>query len=118
MLVEDEFLIRLTLAEVLADEGYHVVEAVTGDEALALLQGGAAIDILLTDVQLPGALDGYALVKQARLAMPNLPVIFMTGRPDRANGPVADTYDTYIAKPYLPSDICRAVRHIIGNAEA
>ncbi len=114
LLVEDEFLIRLTLAEVLTDEGYDVVEAATGDEAMALLETGLTVQILLTDIQLPGLLDGYALTKQARLAIPGLPVIFMTGRPDRADGPMADTLDTYIAKPYLPSDICKTVRRILG----
>lgn len=113
MLVEDEFLIRLTLSEVLADEGYEVIEAATGDDALQLLQDGADIRVLLTDIQLPGVLDGHALVEQARLLLPNLPVIFMTGRPDAAAARPGRIDEAVVAKPYLPSDICRAIKAML-----
>ena len=114
LVVEDEFLIRLTLSEVLADEGYDVLQAETGDEALALLQGEPGIAVLLTDVQLPGSLDGRALVRRARETMPDLPVIYMTGRPDAMAGQAHNEREMFVAKPYLPSDICAAVRRMIA----
>ena len=58
MVVEDEFLIRLTLVEALTDEGFDVIEAESGDVALPILQADPSILILLTDIQLPGRLDG------------------------------------------------------------
>lgn len=113
MVVEDDFLIRLTLSEVLADEGYEVVEAGSGDEAVAVLAETADIDVLLTDIQLPGSLDGLALVAQVRQRRPDLPVIFMTGRPDTRTS--QDPRDLFIAKPYLPSEICAAVRELLSR---
>jgi CheY-like chemotaxis protein len=114
LVVEDEFLIRLTLSEVLADEGYEVLEAETGDAAIALLEGAPDIAVLLTDIQLPGSLDGRALVQRVRQRLPDLPVIYMTGRPDSMTGQTTGAREMYVAKPYLPSDICAAVRRMIA----
>ena len=116
LIVEDEFLIRLTLAEVLADEGYEVLEAESGDDALALLEGGGEIAVLLTDIQLPGALDGRALVRHARQGRPDLPVIFMTGRPDIMAAQQSNPREMFVAKPYLPSEICLAVKRMLAAA--
>lgn len=113
LIVEDEFLIRMTLAEVLTDDGYEVVEAGDADEALAALAGGGAIDVMLTDIQLPGPLDGKALAARARKTRPALPVIFMSGRPDPDAG--GSPLDVHINKPYLPSTISSAVRRLIGE---
>ena len=115
LVVEDEFLIRLTLAEVLADEGYEVVEAETGDEAAALFDRDPAIAVLLTDIQLPGQLDGRGLVQHVRQTRPDLPVIFMTGRPDTMDGQAKNPREIYVAKPYLPSEICAAVRRLLAT---
>lgn len=114
LVVEDEFLIRLTLSEVLADEGYDVLEAESGDEALLLLQANPGVRVLLTDVQLPGSLDGRALATRARTLLGDLPVIFMTGRPDSMTGEPVDARTEFVAKPYLPSEICRAVAKMLA----
>jgi CheY-like chemotaxis protein len=109
LVVEDDFLIRMMLAEMLTDEGYEVVEAGSGDEALPLLDGSVAL--LLTDVQLPGALNGRALVEKARQTRPDLPVIYTSGRSDGMAklGP----HEVAVAKPYQSSDICAAVRKML-----
>jgi DNA-binding response OmpR family regulator len=114
LLVEDEFLIRLTLAEALADAGYEVVEAETGDAALAVLEADPSIRLLLTDIQLPGALDGLRLVARARAGRPMLPVIYMTGRPDTMTSTRGNPCDAFIAKPYLPSEVTATVRRLIA----
>jgi DNA-binding response OmpR family regulator len=115
LIVEDEFLIRLTLAEALTDDGFDVAEAATGDEALAMMVADAAYDLLLTDVQLPGTLDGIALARAARRHVPSLQVIFMTGRPDTLVDTVQMDRDAFIAKPYLPSEVCAAARRMTGR---
>ena len=115
LVVEDEFLIRLTLAEVLADEGYDVLEAESGDEGAAMLAANPDIAVLLTDIQLPGKLDGRALVEQARKARPDLPVIFMTGRPDAMEPLTPGRREIYVPKPYLPSEICAAVKRMLAG---
>ena len=117
LVVEDEFLIRLTLSEVLTDEGFEVLEAESGDEALAMLTSSPDIAVLLTDIQLPGALDGRAVVRHARHARPDLPVVFMTGRPDASETHPPGPNEMYVAKPYLPSEICAAVRSMLARRD-
>jgi CheY-like chemotaxis protein len=110
LIVEDEFLIRMTLAEALGDEGFDVVEAESGDDALPILQSDPAIKLLLTDIQLPGILNGRALARQAREHTPTLPIIFMTGQPDPGDTP--SDRDVFISKPYTLFDICEAARRL------
>ncbi len=115
LLVEDEFLIRLTLSEALSDAGYEVLEAADADEAMEhvlVSTTNAPIRLLLTDVQLPGSINGHALAARVRERVPDLPVIFMTGRPDHG---VASGVrrDVFIAKPYLPSEVCAAVDRML-----
>jgi DNA-binding response OmpR family regulator len=112
LIVEDEFLIRLTLSEALQDDGFQVLEAGSGDEAAELLRADGAVALLITDVQLPGSLDGRQLAEQARAARPELPVIFMTGRPDSVAGVAPSARNVFISKPYLPSEICAAARRL------
>ncbi len=115
LIVEDEFLIRLTLSEALADEGYVVVEAATGEEALEMLRADpAAISLVLTDIQLGPAMNGRELVAQIRQMVPNLPVIFMTGRPE-AMADLLTARDRFVAKPYLPSEICAVARDLLRS---
>ncbi|GAC1523515.1 MAG: response regulator [Chloroflexota bacterium] len=110
LVVEDEFLIRMTLAEALGDEGFEVLEAETADAALPMLKADPAIRLLLTDIQLPGLLNGRTLAKKAREHLPSLPIIFMTGRPDP--GDAATPLDVFISKPYTLNDICEAARRL------
>ncbi len=112
LVVEDEFLIRLTLTEALGDEGFEVLEAETGDAALPMLEPGSGIRLLLTDIQLPGSLNGFALVDRARQTMPDLPVIYMTGRPDPNSSASASRLDVFISKPYTLTDICDAAKRM------
>ncbi len=115
LIVEDEFLIRMTLSETLVDDGFDVTEAESGDEALVLVGGPLGFDLLLTDVQLPGSLNGIALAAAARQQAPDLPVIFMTGRPDALADLQRPDFTVCISKPYLPSDVCAAARRLTGR---
>jgi CheY-like chemotaxis protein len=112
LVVEDEFLIRMTLAEALGDEGFDVIEAATADAALPMLKADPQIRLLLTDIQLPGVLNGKSLAVKAREHLPTLPIIFMTGRPDP--GDKASPLDVFISKPYTLNDICEAARRLIA----
>ena len=118
LVVEDEFLIRLTLVEALSDEGFDVIEAETGDAALPLIEADPTIRVLLTDIQLPGVLNGTRLAQRARQTRPTLPILFMTGRPDPVAESAASPLDRYIAKPYTLNDICSAVRSLAGQIAA
>ena len=115
LIVEDEFLIRITLAEALADEAFEVLEAGSADEALAILHH-SPVALLLTDIRLSGALDGFALAEAARKTDPGLPVIFTSGGTDAAQRERMTARDAFIAKPYLPSDVCALVRRMMAEA--
>lgn len=78
LLVEDEAVLRELAAENLLDAGYRVVEAGDGTAGLEALQSDIPIDVLLSDIKLPG-MDGYELAEAAKALRPQLKVILMTG---------------------------------------
>jgi CheY-like chemotaxis protein len=114
LVVEDDFLIRMTLTESLESEGFVVIEADSGEAALVQLRSDPTVRLLLTDMQLSGNLDGRALADAIRAENLVLPIIFMTGRPDRI-GPVDPERELIIAKPYMPSQICTAARAMLAK---
>ncbi len=79
LLVEDEPLIREVVAAFLEDAGYDVTTTCTGDEAVILLNEDL-FGILLTDITMPGQIDGIGLAQHAREIHPGLPVVFVSGR--------------------------------------
>lgn len=82
LVVEDEEFVRGVLSEVLASEGFEVTEAACGDEAAGLIDRADCFDLLLTDVHMPGRLDGLAVAERARATHPGLPIVVVTGRPE------------------------------------
>ena len=89
LLVDDEALIRATLAEDLAAHGWSVSEAANGAAALERLDAGEAIDLLVTDLAMPG-MDGLTLIREARRRHPSLPAVLITGHAgDAQAGPLA-----------------------------
>lgn len=114
LLVEDEPLIREVMAEMLEDEGYLVTATCTGDEA-AILLAEDQFALLLTDVTMPGSIDGIGLAEHAREVHPGMPVVFVSGRPDselrarHLSSPVA-----FFAKPYDITSLLRAVADFAG----
>jgi len=117
LLAEDEFLIRLILAEVLADSGHEVVEAGTADEAAVLVNAGKLFDLLLTDIHMPGELDGLALARLLRRLQPGIPVIYVTGRPE-ALGKVGNLgpRDVFVRKPYSAREVIAVVEKLLTDA--
>jgi CheY-like chemotaxis protein len=83
LLIEDEEVIREVVREVLLDEGFEVIAAASGEQALNALQRDG-IQIILTDINMPGRFDGIEVAAFARRSHPALPVVFITGRPNEA----------------------------------
>ena len=110
LLVEDETLIRMTLAEMLEEAGYVVVEAATGDEACTLMHGLNGFDVLLTDIQMPGKADGIEVAQHFHEHHPNAPVVFMTGRPDMLSrmGRLTQS-EALLRKPFRPRQMLDAL---------
>jgi PAS domain S-box-containing protein len=89
LLVDDDATVRETLAEQLEDAGYTVLRARDGEDALSLLDGGKAVDLMLSDLSMPG-MDGVALIAAAQRLRPGLPAILLTGFATNATEIAAD----------------------------
>jgi signal transduction histidine kinase/CheY-like chemotaxis protein len=84
LIVDDEPSVRMLVTEVLAELGYTAIEAADGSSALRVLQSDVRIDLLVTDVGLPGGMNGRQLADFGRLARPKLKVLFITGYAEKA----------------------------------
>ena len=104
----------MLLSDVLRQAGYQVVEAANADEALAVLTSSPDPDILVTDVRMPGKVDGFALAAFVRRTKPDLKVIITSGHagPDGAIG----LADTFLTKPYELDAIVGCVRTLTDEA--
>lgn len=111
MFVEDQPAVRFTTAARLIEAGYDVLEVASGEEALAMLHGPARIDALLTDLRLPGAIDGWDIAETARQLRPNLPVIYASAysyvTPRQVPGSLM------LDKPYPPEALLDALETLL-----
>ncbi len=98
LVVEDEFLIRTMLAEMLREAGFTVVTACDGDEALAMISS-VILDLIITDVRMPGSIDGIQLVAKVRESHKDLPIIVTSGHLTHFKDVACDRTD-FVAKPY------------------
>jgi CheY-like chemotaxis protein len=114
LVVEDESDLREMVVEELTDAGFHVLEAEIGDATLAIIDSGRPIDVLFTDVRLPGSVDGWEIARHARDTIPAIHVIYTSGyAPDRS-AQVPDSL--YVRKPYQPSAIIAEIQRLQGTA--
>lgn len=106
LVVEDEALVRDSIVLDLKDAGFDVIAAGTGDEASFLLPKMQKIDLLLTDIRMPGRINGWVLADMARCRRPNLPVIYTSGfashEPSKVEGSL------FLSKPYRTAQILAA----------
>jgi CheY-like chemotaxis protein len=116
LVVEDEVLIRFLVAEALRAAGFSVIEAANADEALKVLATSAPVDVLITDVDMPGAIDGLGLAPLARSARPGLRVVIASGCV--GSEAAADAADLFIGKPYDPEHMVWRVRGLTEAATA
>jgi two-component system, response regulator PdtaR len=113
LLVEDEVLIRLMLADELRSHGLQVLEASNADEALTVLQSSLPVHLLFTDVRMPGAMDGVALAKVAHDRFPQIKsIIGSSGRPEQS----IDFADAFLAKPYDLRELAAQVRRLLDRS--
>ncbi len=116
LVVDDEVLIRLIMADELRDAGYRVIEASSADEALALLTSGLSVDLLITDVRMPGTLDGLGLARAARQLRPELAIVVSSGHIRSEGGDLGGIVDAYLPKPYLPVQLIELARGLLADA--
>jgi CheY-like chemotaxis protein len=117
-LVDDDDIVRATVGMMLEELGYTVVEASGGAEALALLERGELVDLLFTDVVMPGPVSGRQLAEEARKIAPNLPILFTSGYTENAivhNGRL-DPGLELLSKPYSREQLAAKLRRVLDGA--
>ena len=115
LVVEDEPLVLDMISQELTDQGFAVLEADTGEAALSIMESGQTVDVLFTDIRLPGELDGWRLAATAREAKPGLSVIYVTGY--NVDREAAVPGSIFLKKPYRPSDITETIRTLIAPTQ-
>lgn len=117
MIVEDEPSVRLVIGEVLTELGYDFVEAANGDAALPILRSGQRIDLLVSDVGLPG-MNGRQLAEMARAIRPGLKVLFLTGYAEGAvvRGGFLDEGMDMVAKPFSVDVLAEKIPSMVVDA--
>jgi CheY-like chemotaxis protein len=114
LLVEDEVLISHLVAECLCERGFVVHEVATADEALRYIDGGR-VDVMFTDINLPGAMNGAELAQRARKRHPELPIVYASGRYGSADFPGRVPDSIFVPKPYDPEDLCTLIARLTAN---
>lgn len=117
LVIDDEPTIRMLIAEVLAESGYAVIEAQDGPAGLKVLESNARIDLLITDVGLPGGMNGRQVADAARVNRPSLKVLFITGYAENAviaRGRL-DNGMFVLTKPFQMEILADRIREIIEN---
>lgn len=116
LVVDDEPVLRMLVGEVLAEQGYAVLDASDAERAMAIVSSTVPIDLLLTDIGLPGAMNGRQLLDAARAARPGLKVLFMTGFAENAalSRGVLDPVTQVLTKPFGMGTLVGKVRGILG----
>ncbi len=118
LLVEDELTLRKLAARVLHQQGYTVIEAANGEEALKLAKDGEEkVDLLVTDMVMP-LLGGWELAKKLAARWPGLKVLFISGYPDHKDFQLdrQELGRGYLPKPFTASDLAGQVRRLLDEA--
>ena len=110
LVVDDEPQVRRLATRALEGEGYHVIEATDGLEALGMFTDDAGIDLLVTDVRMPHT-DGIVLAAALRRRFPHVPVLFISGFP-RGTEPAPEPF---LAKPFEMQALCDRVRELLSR---
>jgi DNA-binding response OmpR family regulator len=117
LVVEDEILIRLAICSYLRECGFKVIEAANGDEALIVLQASdMKVDMVLSDVEMPGTMDGFGLAQWLRTNQPGMPIM-LVGSPSKAVDAAADLCESgpMLAKPYEPQILLDRIRRTLSE---
>jgi DNA-binding NtrC family response regulator len=116
LVVDDEVLVRLVIADYLRDCGFRVIEAAGADEAIVVLkQGTLAVDVVFSDIEMPGSMDGFGLAQWTRANRAGVDVI-LTGSVPRAVNAAKDLCESEgtVPKPYEPQTVHDRIRRLLA----
>lgn len=115
LIVEDEPLVRMNAADELEEAGFHVLEAANADVALAVLEAcSGEVQVLFTDVHMPGSMDGMALAEQVYRRWPHVRLLIASGHPRPHPDEIPD-HGQFVPKPYHPAAIVRNIHEMTGG---
>ncbi len=116
-MVEDDDGVRATVVDLLSELGYRVLKASDASGALAIIESGVLVDLLFTDVVMPGPLRSPELVQKARQHLPGIAVLYTSGYPESAivHGGRLDADVDLLGKPYTREALARKIRHVLAN---
>lgn len=117
LVIDDEPIVRMLIVEVLEEAGYMVLEAGDGPSGLRILESANQVDLLITDVGLPGGMNGRQVADAARIARPDLKVLFVTGFAENAvieNGHLEPGM-AVITKPFAITELAAKVEEMIES---
>jgi CheY-like chemotaxis protein len=117
LLVEDDFDFRMMMADSLSDAGFEVVEAKDGDQAVEIIEHRGRIDLLVTDIQMPGRCDGNAVATSAKACHLGLPVVYVSGHSESLTNSIGPC-DAFVLKPFRPSELIAVVKRLLAVVEA
>jgi CheY-like chemotaxis protein len=116
LMVEDDELVRLSVKTLIESLGYRVVSARNGREALEIVRQDAPIDLLFTDIVMPGGMQGPQLVAEARRLRPELKVLYTSGHPEYSTLPYGlDPGIEQLNKPYEPHELAAKLRGVLDS---
>ena len=118
LLVEDEVMISNLVANCLSESGFHVNQVATADEALRYIRSGASVDVLFTDINLPGGMNDAELAERARELRPEMPIVYVSGRHKLSEISPLVPRSLFVSKPYDPNDICALLTRLTGGRGA
>jgi CheY-like chemotaxis protein len=115
LVVEDDHLLRLDAADMIAAAGFDVVEAANADEAIAILESRNDITVVFTDIQMPGSMDGLKLARAVRGRWPPIKIVTTSGQR------IVEEIDLpeggrFLPKPYSPVQVRGVLREVMQRA--
>jgi two-component system, response regulator PdtaR len=116
LVTEDDTLVRMVFSDILTEDGYRVLEATNAAEALLLLEARRDIHVLLTDVNMPGDINGFMLARLVQHRWPEIGIIIISGGEIAGPGDVPEGA-AWLRKPVSPSNLIAAVHDLIATRE-
>ncbi|MCD7109398.1 response regulator [Rhizobium sp. DKSPLA3] len=116
LVVEDEPLILFDTIDMIEDEGFEAFEAANAAKALAVLEQHPYIDVLFTDIDMPGEMDGLALAQIVRKRWPDIAIVIVSGH-HRPIGPEIPQGGKFLPKPYVREAVLRALKDVLKSLD-
>ena len=114
LVIEDEPIVRTHIADEFRARGWHVIEAASGEQAVQLI-GANRIDVVFTDITLAGTMSGWEAAEALRENVPDVPVLYTSGRP---NDPMRQVKDSlFVGKPYDPAFVIEMCHSLLDDDE-